>query len=342
MIITLGCSAEAPTSDLQHESNNAVEAGATDDGPGEALERFQDAIEEQDLASLRGLLAGERRAEFEKILSSNPSPRMLAFMFLANSRLEDQQVGPVIIEGTHAVASYEGFGDPMGNFDVELGDMEGLERAVHRPIRKRVYGTAYLIRENGAWKISASGINVYADPRAQYKEPGQDGINEWTPGHHCGFRSDPSSCSEIGDLCWKCFAELRMDQDLCDQVERDAESLNRELFRDHILSGRGSCRIAVARLVGNPSICEKIPDGELFGRSLHQDCLGAVESHDFLKSTNLFLLDSDGDGLTDRIERYFNTSILNRDSDGDGVFDGEEVAEMTNPLGPGRLGDHLR
>ncbi|MDJ0869862.1 MAG: thrombospondin type 3 repeat-containing protein [Myxococcota bacterium] len=325
-IVSLGCSADTPPADPE---------------PEETLRRFQDAVEAQDLATLRGLFADEHRAEVEKLIASDPSPLAVGLAFLPNVRLEDQRVGPTIVEGERAVVPYEGFGDLTGSFEVDLGDVEGLERAVHEPIRTRVYGRTYLVRENGSWKISATALDLYADPRALYKEPGGDGISEWGPGHHCAFRREPSSCGEIG-LCWECFAKLRMDPALCDQVERHAERVDSEFFRESIAAARGSCRIAVARLVGDPSICEKVPDVAHLGRSLRQECLGAVESHDFLASQHVFLVDSDGDGLTDRMERFFNTSIFDPDSDADGVSDAEEVAAMTNPLGPGRLGDHLR
>lgn len=48
-------------------------------------------------------------------------------------------------------------------------------------------------------------------------------------------------------------------------------------------------------------------------------------------------LDSDGDGLWDRLEQTLGTNYLSADSDGDGYADGDEIANNYNPLGPGKL-----
>jgi hypothetical protein len=50
-----------------------------------------------------------------------------------------------------------------------------------------------------------------------------------------------------------------------------------------------------------------------------------------------FLPDSDGDGLTDHEESYWNTDPNNPDTDGDGYTDQEEVANGYNPNGEGML-----
>ncbi|WP_458864012.1 DUF6782 family putative metallopeptidase [Streptococcus suis] len=44
--------------------------------------------------------------------------------------------------------------------------------------------------------------------------------------------------------------------------------------------------------------------------------------------------DSDGDGLTDELEKAIGTNPHNADTDGDGVSDSQEVAAGTNPLDP--------
>jgi len=48
--------------------------------------------------------------------------------------------------------------------------------------------------------------------------------------------------------------------------------------------------------------------------------LRKIEDYDFLPGLNIYSLDSDGDGKSDF----------------------EEVEAMANPLGAGRLGDHLK
>jgi len=72
-------------------------------------------------------------------------------------------------------------------------------------------------------------------------------------------------------------------------------------------------------------------------------CFEKIEDYNFIPGFNIYSLDSDGDGLSDLQEiRFFNTSANNPDTDGDGKTDFEEVEAMTNPLGAGKLGDHLK
>jgi hypothetical protein len=49
----------------------------------------------------------------------------------------------------------------------------------------------------------------------------------------------------------------------------------------------------------------------------------------------LYNKDSDGDGLTDDMERLYGTDINNPDTDGDGFKDGQEVDNDFDPLVPG-------
>jgi len=49
--------------------------------------------------------------------------------------------------------------------------------------------------------------------------------------------------------------------------------------------------------------------------------------------------DTDGDGLSDVAELFYNTSPVKADTDGDGISDGMEVARGTNPRGSGGLFD---
>ena len=51
----------------------------------------------------------------------------------------------------------------------------------------------------------------------------------------------------------------------------------------------------------------------------------------------LVKIDSDGDGLDDRLERAIGTDPYNPDTDGDGYPDGVEIKNHYDPLGPGRL-----
>jgi hypothetical protein len=47
--------------------------------------------------------------------------------------------------------------------------------------------------------------------------------------------------------------------------------------------------------------------------------------------------DSDRDGLLDVDEIFYGTDAFNPDTDGDGILDGEEVRNLSNPLGPGDM-----
>ena len=49
------------------------------------------------------------------------------------------------------------------------------------------------------------------------------------------------------------------------------------------------------------------------------------------------ILDSDNDGLDDRLEESLGTNIYNPDSDNDGFTDAEEIKNGFSPLGSGRL-----
>lgn len=59
----------------------------------------------------------------------------------------------------------------------------------------------------------------------------------------------------------------------------------------------------------------------------------ALDSQDLEK----FQIDSDKDGLTDLVEKFYGTDPYNPDTDGDGYLDGEEVKNHFNPLGQGKL-----
>jgi CSLREA domain-containing protein len=66
--------------------------------------------------------------------------------------------------------------------------------------------------------------------------------------------------------------------------------------------------------------------------------IGAVEAFPF---STLALMDSDNDGIDDRLEPAYELVVgvddANKDSDGDGSPDGAEIANMTNPSDPNSL-----
>ncbi|HTK59894.1 MAG TPA: Ig-like domain-containing protein [Candidatus Baltobacteraceae bacterium] len=69
--------------------------------------------------------------------------------------------------------------------------------------------------------------------------------------------------------------------------------------------------------------------------------LGVANASD-ASSPALLILDTDGDGLPDDVERRLGTDPAAADTDGDGFKDGMEVRNGYNPLGPGPLGTPMR
>lgn len=65
----------------------------------------------------------------------------------------------------------------------------------------------------------------------------------------------------------------------------------------------------------------------------------ASVSQDYLLENNN--ADTDGDGVIDSLELYFNTDPNNADTDGDGYTDGEEIANGYNPTGEGLMDPEL-
>lgn len=65
---------------------------------------------------------------------------------------------------------------------------------------------------------------------------------------------------------------------------------------------------------------------------------GLSDEDERLYGTNIFKVDTDDDGLTDRDEvNVFKTDPNEPDTDGDGFLDGEEVRNGYDPKGPGQL-----
>lgn len=67
---------------------------------------------------------------------------------------------------------------------------------------------------------------------------------------------------------------------------------------------------------------------------------GLTDTQEGALGTNPNKVDTDEDGLNDREEvQVYLTDPLNPDTDGDSYSDGDEVKNLYNPKGPGRLGD---
>lgn len=78
----------------------------------------------------------------------------------------------------------------------------------------------------------------------------------------------------------------------------------------------------------------KMPERQTQNLRQHFEELLAEDRNKQEKQTLEHSKDSDGDGLTDELERAIGTNPHNSDSDGDGLSDSQEVAAGTNPLDP--------
>ena len=81
---------------------------------------------------------------------------------------------------------------------------------------------------------------------------------------------------------------------------------------------------------------------ELYQSEFLADKLDSTEQENLQEERNLERTrDSDGDGLTDELEKSIGTNPYNSDTDGDGLTDSQEVAMGTNPLKPNPLSKEL-
>jgi Bacterial TSP3 repeat len=141
---------------------------------------------------------------------------------------------------------------------------------------------------------------------------------------------------------WSCFAQLRRKASLCDRIGSLVLAEQKAVFAENTKFEQTRCKLDVVELIGDPKICQSIESSKILP-DRKQQCLRKIEDYDFIPGLNIYTRDSDGDGLSDLQEiEFFNTSANNPDTDGDGKTDFEEVEAMTNPLGAGKLGDHLK
>ena len=81
---------------------------------------------------------------------------------------------------------------------------------------------------------------------------------------------------------------------------------------------------------------------ELYQSEFLADKLDSTEQENLQEERNLERTrDSDGDGLTDELEKSIGTNPYNSDTDGDGLTESQEVAMGTNPLEPNPLSKEL-
>ena len=193
--------------------------------------------------------------------------------------------------------------------------------------KPRSYGTIFFVKEDGNWKIARQSFVEYKDPTPLIVE---DPVNPitffWYAQFHANHTSSPAACAAEatwGAQCYRSWAVLNRDAKLCGQISSAA-------FGG---SERANCYTDLTLLTGDPALCAQTSSADT--------CRNSVSDSAYLAYTNIYTIDSDQDGLTDLQESYFNTSIVKADTDGDGTEDGTEVKNDTNPLGKGKLGDHL-
>lgn len=73
------------------------------------------------------------------------------------------------------------------------------------------------------------------------------------------------------------------------------------------------------------------------------DADGLTDEEERLAGTNINIIDTDNDALSDYEEiKIYQTNPLNADTDGDGFLDGAEVKNGYNPNGPGKMPGTIR
>ena len=226
---------------------------------------------------------------------------------------------------------------------------KGYRLANNKPIRKRQYELLLFKRIGGEWKIYRMKSFSYEDPRPVLEPIDSSHEQKYTGVQfHCKFSQENSIPGDKQSqwmnesIHWSCFAKLRRKASLCDRIGSLVPPEQKTFFAENTEMQQTQCKLGVVDLIGDPKICESIKNSKMMPNA-QELCFEKIEDYNFIPGFNIYSLDSDGDGLSDLQEiRFFNTSANNPDTDGDGKTDFEEVEAMTNPLGAGKLGDHLK
>lgn len=72
-----------------------------------------------------------------------------------------------------------------------------------------------------------------------------------------------------------------------------------------------------------------------------EDDVATTSEEIIIPSTDVQVIDSDGDGLSDKEEDILGSQLNNIDSDGDGYDDLSELLNMYNPAGEGKITDNI-
>jgi len=302
-----------------------LQALSSDQSVKKQLQRLKDLKDEK-----------QQKAMFDLVVRTQPeSPEIVS-----EKIVEDR--------GLLAVQGYSR-GDVL-EFKMDPGQVpKGYRIANNKPVRKRQYELILFKRISLEWKIYRMKSFTYEDPRPTL-EPIDSSHEQKYAGvqFHCNFSQenivpgDQQNQWMNESAHWSCFAKLHRNVSLCDRIGSLVPAQQKAFFAENTQMQQTQCKLDVVDLIGDPKICASIKNSKMMPDAQEQ-CLKKIEDYDFIPGLNLYSLDSDGDGLSDLQEiRFFNTSAINPDTDGDGKTDFEEVEAMTNPLGAGKLGDHLK
>jgi hypothetical protein len=311
------------------------------------------AAEAHDLDKLQALSSDqESKQQLEKLRELKDGKQQKAmFDLMAGTQPQSPEIVNEKIVGDRGLFAIQGYsrGDGL-EISVDPSQVpKGYRIAHHKPIRKRQYELVLFKRISGEWKIYRMKSFTYEDPRPVLEaidsshEQKYQGVQ-----FHCDFSQeniapgDKQSQRMNESTHWSCFAKLRRKASLCDRIGGLVPPEQKAFFAENTQMQQTQCKLDVVDLIGDPKICQSIKNSKMMPNAQEQ-CFKKIEDYDFIPGLNLYSLDSDGDGLSDLQEiQFFNTSANNRDTDGDGKTDSEEVEAMTNPLGTGKLGDHLK
>lgn len=310
------------------------------------------AAEAHDLDKLQALSSDQdSKQQLEKLKELDEKQQKAMLDLIAGTQPESPEIVNEKIVGDRGLLAIQGYsrGDVL-EFKADPNQVpKGYRIANNKPIKKRQYELVLFKRISGEWKIYRMKSFTYEDPRPVF-EPMDSSHEQKYAGvqFHCNFSQenivpgDKQSQWMNESAHWSCFAELRRNASLCDRIGSLVPPEQKAFFAENTHMQQTQCKLDVVDLIGEPRICQSMKNPKMMPNGQEQ-CFKKIEEHDFVPGLNLYSLDSDGDGLSDLQEiRFFNTSANNPDTDGDGKTDFEEVEAMTNPLGAGKLGDHLK
>jgi len=311
------------------------------------------AVEAHDLDKLQALSSDqESKQQLEQLKELKDGKQQKEMLDLMVAALPDspETVNEKIV-GDRGLLAIQGYshGDAL-EFHVDPNQAPNGYRIAHnKPIRKRQYELVLFKRISGEWKIYRMKGFTYEDPRPVFEAVDSSHQQKYLGVQfHCDFSQenivpgDKQSQWMNESTHWSCFAKLRRNAGLCDHIGSLVAPGQKAFFAEQTQMQQTQCKLDVVDLVGDPKICESVKNSKMMPNAQEQ-CFKKIEDYDFIPGLNLYSLDSDGDGLSDQQEiRFFNTSANNPDTNGDGKTDFEEVEAMTNPLGAGKLGDHLK